>query len=288
MHRFLPLFVILIVFVAVANFTHAQILFPEHAKSGSSTVTATVGRFSVNLSGYQSPYATIVLSTRSGLFLRSTTADAAGYFTITDVLLTDDINGLCFKAIDFKRLGESEACINIAIPITENLAYDNIFLPPTIGLSKKQINAGQDAVIFGYSMPRAKVTISIEGKTFTVNADETGYYQYTYENIQAGVYRLYATAQISDEKSLTPTGTITLEALSLTQQITQAPGKAAEKVSKIIPFDLAAILLFALFLLAVILFLLYKLRIRIIVIVVDKLKHRNKMHHDWFLGYPTL
>lgn len=253
--------------------------------SKENVVNATVEGFYLSISGYQSPYASLVITTQNGQFIASTTADSKGYFTISKVLVNDTISGFCLQAVDFKRLGESYSCINISSEVTKDLVYNDIFLPPTIGLSKKQINAGQNAVIFGYTMPNGTVYLTIEDKIITLTADATGYYQYTYENVKAGVYRLSAAGELNGLKSLTPLKGATLEALSLPAQITTTAADITQAVKKKFPLDLALLFLIGLIFLTAIGILLYKLRFRLWVIFIDFLKRRKKMHHDWFLDF---
>lgn len=261
----------------------AVTLYPKFSKSGSSVVTATVGQFHISITGYQSPYASIILKTQNGTFLASTTADSKGYFSITNILINSSNLQYCFQAVDFKRIGESDSCITVSGTINQDISYTDIFLPPTIGLSKKQINVGQDGIIFGYSMPGAKVYLDIEGKIVTVTADDTGYYTYTYKNVPEGVFRISASAEFASKKSLAPTNDVVLEALSVPQQITNEGKKVVEKIKKKVPFDLYPYLLIGLFFLIAIGVLLYKLRLKFWVIFIDYLRRRKKMHHDWFL-----
>ncbi len=269
--------------VALSVRLQAVTLYPKFSKSGNSVVTATVGQFHITVSGYQSPYASIILKTQSGTFLASTTADAKGYFSISNILINSSNLQYCFQAVDFKRIGESNSCITITGTIDKDLNYPDIFLPPTIGLSKKQINAGQDAIIFGYSMPGATVYLDIEGKVITVTADDTGYYTYTYKNVPEGIFRISASAELASKKSLAPTNDVILESLSVPKQITETGKKIAEKIGKKVPFDFFPFLLIALVFLVAIGILLYKLRFKVWVIFIDFLRRRKKMHHDWFL-----
>jgi len=268
--------ILLFVFSRTAS---AQVPHPEFSESGSSVIRASVGRFYLSISGYQSPFASIVLTTKSGQFLRSTTADSGGYFTLTDILITEDFSGFCLIAVDFKRIGESEACIDIDTPVTQNLTYADIFLPPTIGLSRKIINAGEDAEIYGYTMPFAKVYLTINEEVVTLTADSTGFYKYLFEDVPAGSYTFSATAELNGKSSLPPTKKVTLEARSIVGQITEIPKEVAEKL----PVSNIGLLLLALLLLIAIGILLYKLRFRLWVIIVDKFRKKHKMHHDWFL-----
>lgn len=250
-----------------------------------TTVNATVAGFYLSITGFQSPNASIIITTQNGLFIASTTADSKGYFTISNTLISDALSGFCFQAVDFKRLGESYACINISSPIIKDLVYKDIFLPPTIGLSKKQINAGQNAIIYGYTMPNGTVFLTIENKIITLTADSNGYYQYIYENVKPGVYRLSATGELNGVKSLTPMRGATLEALSLPSQVTTTAKNIAHEAKKKFPIDLTLLLLIGLISLTAIGVLLYKLRVKAWVIFIDFLRRRKKMHHDWFLDF---
>lgn len=252
-------------------------------KKGSTTVSATVGRYSIAVSGFQSPFASIIMLTMSRQFLGSTVADANGYFTLKDILVPDDAIGFCLQALDFKRIGESESCIDLHGKINGNAEYKDIFLPPTIGLSRKQISAGQDAVIYGYSMPHAIVHLNIEGKIYDIEADDAGFYTYTWKNVPPGTYRISSSADFKGQTSLPPTYTVSLEALTVTQQVTKKTKEIAKEIKKRTPWEWVYFAALALILLAAIGALLYKLRVHIWVIFIDFVRRRHKMHHDWFL-----
>lgn len=263
--------------------SYAQIeLFPEFSESGSAVVTATVGDNFLDVNGYQSPNASIVITTKSGIFLQSTTADGNGYFSMTNILITDNFPGFCFTAIDFERLGESESCVDIEETITENQTYSDIFLPPTIGLSKRLISAGEDAQIFGYSMPHAQVDIEFEGESVTMQADETGYYEYIYEDVPAGTYAFASYGKLDGVDSLDPLNTAVLEAITLAEQVRQDITGFIEDTEKKFP---GAIILLSLLLLlfALLLALLWKTKPQIFYGFFDMFKKRYPMHHDYFL-----
>ena len=79
----------------------------------------------------------------------------------------------------------------------------DIFLPPTLGLSRTEIGENSEALAFGYTMPGAKVTLHLSnGQTLTTYADETGYYEFKIRGLKAGKYELYATAEYNNKESL--------------------------------------------------------------------------------------
>jgi len=275
-------FVLVILSLANPTSTSAQILFPEKAQSGATGVTATVGQFFLNITGYQSPNASIVIETVSGIFLSSTTADGNGYFSLSDILIKDDFPGFCFSAIDFKRIGESESCIEIGEVITEDKTYNDVFLPPTIGLSKKIIAAGEDAIIYGYSMPFAEVVIKFDEESITLQADGTGYYEYTFADVPAGVYSFSSVAALNGKPSLEPKNRAVLEALTLEEQIRKDLTGLAEEAEKRFP----GILIFApllLLLIGLLIALLWKTKPKWLMVIFDRFKRRYPMHHDYFL-----
>lgn len=278
------LFVFLVaIFLVNASFSHGQtILYPEDAQSGSAVVTATVGDNFLNVNGYQSPNASVVIQTTSGIFLESTTADGNGYFSITNILITDEFPGFCFTAIDFRRIGESESCVDITEVVSEDKTYSDIFLPPTIGLSKKLIAAGEDAQIFGYSMPHAQVDIEFEGESVTLQADETGYYEFIYEDVPAGVYAFSSQGKLDGVDSLEPRNKAVLEVITIQEEIRRDITGFIEDTERKFPGAIVLISLLLL-LIALLIALIWKTKPKFIYAFFDKFKKRYPMHHDYFL-----
>lgn len=257
------------------------------AQGKAVSIGATVGTITLSVSGYQSPYASIILKTKTGTFIASTTSDANGYFYISNRLINASELTYCFAAVDFKRVGLSESCIAIPGPIAGDLVYSDVFLPPTIGLSTKKINAGQDAIIFGYSMPGATVHLSISGNVVSVTADAGGYYSYIYENVPEGTFTISATASLVNNKSLTPTNDVVLESLSISEQLIDTGEKITEEIKKkaFLPFNLWPFILLVLAFLTAIGILLYKLKLGHVVPFIYFFRKRKKIHHDWLLDH---
>lgn len=181
-------------------------------------VSARVGEFYLNLSGYASPFASIIL-TSGGVFYRSAVADEGGFWSIHDILINKSFSSFCLQHIDYKNIGESTTCLTVP-PADQDINKKDIYLPPTIGLQRSEIVAGSDAVIFGYTMPGASVTIHLKnGKSYVVTADANGYYELTIKDLAAGSYELYATAVYDGKPSENPSNTLKLVALSWWQQI---------------------------------------------------------------------
>lgn len=247
-------------------------------------VNAQVGEFVVNISGFASPNASIVLNS-DGQFLRSSVADNRGYFYITGLSVRRGASEFCFVAIDFKRLGESESCL-ITELITQSRDIKDVFLPPTIGLFRKTINAGEEALIFGYSMPGAKVTTKIrDGQSFVTQADSGGYYEYRYKKVPAGTYLLSSEGEFDGKKSLPPKKETKLEALSVPARVTQITKTLLETIWELLTTTIYGFLLILLILLLIIIILIMIIKPAWAKIIFDKLKRRYPLHHDWLLEF---
>jgi hypothetical protein len=222
MRKFLPAMLALIVLASLISPRALAQLYQLHSGFVGTTVEASVGEYYLSLWGYVSPFASITL-TFDGIFARSTVADEKGNFIISQVLIKAGLTNFCLDAIDFKRIGESYTCFTIP-PAIDSVTMKDIFLPPTLGLSRTTINVGGKATAFGYTMPKATVTLHINNQLLTTTADASGYYEFTIQNLAVGSYTLYATANYQQKESLVPTKKLQLQALSTEQQVSQQVG----------------------------------------------------------------
>ena len=260
--------------------------------SASSNVSATVGQYYLDVTGYIAPFASIVLLSNDQP-LRTTVADAQGYFSLTQVLVGKGFSGFCLDAVDVKRLGESYKCFTFA-PITDSLSMKNLFLPPTLGLQRTEITQGDQAVIWGYSMPGASVVVHLsDGQTFTTTADSNGYYEVKTTIAKSGQYELYADATYQSKKSLIPDRKVTLLALSTSEQIAKAGLNWLTNLINYLIGSPWGIVLAILPIFILILILIYKLKPEWFT-VIDQKFHQvashipffpHRLHHWWFVGY---
>ena len=293
MKKILPIFLIGISIILGLFYTanvSAQYKLPQGAQN--TTVSGRLGDYYLNLSGYIAPFASIVLYS-DGIYLRATTADQFGYFTISEVLIKQGFSKFCFDAVDFKRLGESYSCMKIS-PASGNVTIKDIFLPPTLGLSRTTIAAGSSAIAFGYSMPGALVTLHFGGKTYTTYADSTGYYQFVVQDVKAGVYSLYATATLDEKPSLEPEKKLTLKALSFWEQLLEWLRNLLNKIWEFMTSLSFGPLWLAIPLLILIIILILKLwperftflyRNRLTIFFTKALRRKHPLHHKYFMGY---
>lgn len=274
----------LLLSLLVSNLTQAQYRRPVGHLD--TTVGAAVGDFYLSISGFASPFASIVLTT-DGQLLRTAVADASGRFYISQILIRRGLSRFCLQAVDFKRLGVSEACIDIP-PAGGSVVKNDIFLPPTIGLSRKEIKEGEEGVIYGYSMPNALITITMRTaaglQRVRVKTDADGFYTYVFKNLKAGSYEFTSTAELNSTFSLPPKRGVKLTALSLPQQITtQTQRVVRDTAKKVISTDLWFVIVCIIFLILITI-LLIKVRPSFIPVVMDKLRNKKHLHHDWLLS----
>jgi len=262
---------------------HAQITLPK--ASLKITVQAAVGEFYFNfLNGQIAPNASIVL-TIDGVFARATVADQNGYFSITNVLIKRGASRICLDAVDFRRIGESITCFNIP-PAQASVTMKNVFLPPTLGLSRNQIAEGASVKAYGYSMPGALVTLYLSnGKVLTTYADKTGYYEFTVAGLKAGSYSLYARAEFKHKQSLEPTTKLKLRSLSWWEQFIAFIKDLWNKLLKFIR-DLALGPLWLIIpILILIIILLVKLLPGRFGFLDNPFSKKKPLHHKWWMGY---
>lgn len=285
MKRFIPIVFLIFIFLSIIT---------PVAKAGESAtvkIKGLIGEFDLNVSGYISPYASIVL-TSDGVFYRATVADSQGYFYISSVLIKKGFSHFCLEAIDFKRLGESVTCFNFP-PAKATVNLKDVFLPPTVGLSRTEVGEGGEIFIWGYSMPNAKVTIHLNnGKKIEVTADETGYYVYKLTKIKAGKYELYSTAEYNNKQSLTPDNKAKFTALTWWEQIVAFLKELIDKLWRFLTALSLGPLWIGLPIIISIIILIVKLwPEKFTFIYNNKLiamlprRKGKKLHHSWWMGY---
>ncbi len=292
MKHILPILIIIVAFAFLP--APKAIASTEVFPASPVRVSGVVGGegFYLNISGYIAPFASIVLTSSDGTFLRSTVADKDGYFYITDVPIKRGFSGFCLDAIDFKRIGESFTCFDIP-PAQGSVTMKDIFLPPTLGLSRTEIGAGGDVTVFGYSMPGALVKLKFNGKILTTYADSTGYYEFKLANVPAGKYDLSATAELDGKQSLDPTRKTQLRALSWWEQIVAFLKSTYDKVYKFLSsLRLGPLWLGVPIIISIIILILKIWPEKFTFIYNSKLlffipgrKRKKKLHHSWFIGY---
>ena len=193
---------------------------PTPTSMPTPTPNIPIPEFSLDISGFSSPNASIVMNS-NGVFVRSTTADKDGNFFITGVKVSKGFTDFCLEVIDFKRIGDSTTCFKIP-PVIEDTSKKDIFLPPSMGLAARTIIYNESTYAYGYSMRKAKVSVHISaGITLVTTTDKEGYYKVQIKDLPVGTYELFATANYRDKESEKPTKTLELKSLSPAGQLKQ-------------------------------------------------------------------
>jgi hypothetical protein len=157
----------------------------------------------------------------------------------------------------------------------------DIFLPPTLGLSRTTVNEGGSATAFGYTMPRATVTLHINDQLLTTTADANGYYEFALQDLKAGNYSLYATANYKQKESLKPSKKLKLESLSKPKQVANSIGNWWDALLRFLRNWFWNPLWLVIPILILIIILIRKLWGRRFI---NPLKKRL-LHHSWWMGY---
>ncbi len=297
----------LIIFILTSYILILASVPAAHGELGSfagslkSTVSGTVGELYLNLSGYVSPFASIVL-TSDGVTLRATIADQKGNFSISQVLIKRGFSHFCLEATDFRKIGSSTTCFSIP-PAEASVTMTDIFLPPTLALYKDKIPEGGNTLAFGYTMPGALVALYLNpagrggsGQKLTTYADKLGYYQFTIKNLKAGKYSLYAKASYKTKESKSPSKTLTLTALNFWQQIIEILKGLWRNFLRFLTSLSWGPLWLAMPILILIIILIVKIwgpgkfsskfTGRAVYFPLPRFLKRNKhLHHYWFFGY---
>jgi len=155
MKKFLPILLIIvsvILFLLYTKSVLAQYKLPKGSQS--ATVSGRLGDFYLNISGYIAPFASIVLYS-DGIYLRATTADQFGYFTISEVLIKQGFSRFCFDAVDFKiskKVFDTQG--NFSLGIREHINLSGVKYDPEIGIYGMDVCVGLERP--GYRVLRKK------------------------------------------------------------------------------------------------------------------------------------
>lgn len=194
-------------------------------QSGVTNITVTIAGNTLNVNGYIAPFASVVL-TIDGNVITSTTADANGDFSFSNVVVPKATSTVCFDSVDYKKLGASEACISVT-PIDGVISKSGVFLPPTLGVQRTDVTVGDGALLFGYGMPGAKVTVHLNSAVgCEVTTETTGYYTCTITIQKTGQNELFADATLNGRASEAQLKKILIQGITLVKPTTvptQAP-----------------------------------------------------------------
>lgn len=264
------------------------------SQSGIVNIQVTINGFALSLSGYLAPYASITLTSNGNTF-SSVVADAQGNFSFVNIKVAKGFSTFCLDGIDYKRLGESEACFTIP-PVTSPFSKSQIFLPPTIGVFRENVNIGDKALVFGYGMPHAQIRIKLDNQQICEKvADDGGYYECSFAISKEGNHEVYADSQLNGKDSEPQLKRVLIKGIALVKQPTVPPTNFNPNVL----FGLPGILIALFLLILLIIFLIVWLKRhpqawipRVFVPKAPEVFHHGfdwlfrerKLHHWWMKG----
>lgn len=204
----------LLVYLFILPRAYAQT--PVATQSGTTNIKVTIAGNVLTLSGYIAPYASIVLTIDTTV-VTSTTADSLGNFSFSNVSVPKATTQVCLNAVDYKKLGTSKACITV-IPIDGVITKTGVFLPPTLGVQRTDVQVGDKALAFGYGMPGAIITVHLNNSAgCTVTAEQTGYYTCSLTISKAGSNELFADAVLNSKPSEKQLDKILINGIAITK-----------------------------------------------------------------------
>lgn len=254
-------------------------------------VTARVGEFTLNLYGFISPFASLVLSSKNTT-MKGTVATKNGDFSFVGVPIRRGFSEFCLEAIDFHMLGDSYTCFTIP-PATATVTKKNIFLPPTLGLSRTEVRVGQKVFAFGYTMPGSEVQLHVNHSlVLRSHADGTGYYIFDLTPLGAGQYSLFATATYKGKDSLAPSRVLHLHTMNWWEWLIALIKELLKKLWDLLTSLGLGPLWIGIPLVFLITFLIMKLWPERFTFIYNSRmvkwlanRRQKPLHHAWFVGY---
>lgn len=291
--RFLKiLFILTLLYASVfASSALAQVASTSAAtQSAVTNITVTVSGNIMTLSGFIAPFASVVLSI-NGTVISSTVADSNGNFSFTNIAVAKATSSVCLNSVDFKKLGESEACIGV-VATNGIISKANVFLPPTCGVQRTDVLVGNSAIGFGYGMPGATITVHINDLSgCVVTADTTGYYECNIVIQKEGDNTLFADAVLKGKPSEQQLKKILIKGLAFVKPTTVPTQLPAVPPIFTIPWWLWLLLVLIAIILIIILLRRYRPSVPTVGVpqvrlnhLFDFLKRKRKLHHAWMKG----
>lgn len=233
--RILPILIPVIFFLFLSSsYIYSQIRDPWGGPL-SSKVQGSVGEYTLTVTGFASPNASVSLFI-DGVLMRSGVADPNGNFSISQIIIKQGLTAFCLETTDNVKLASSNGCVTIS-PATGSVSVKDVLLPPTLALSKTEIAQGESTTAYGYTMPKAEVTLVLSnGQKLTTTADIRGYYEFILRDLKVGKYTIYAISKYNGIDSLTPTKNLNVSVLTsvqkTTNEITKQTGKTFNNAAK--------------------------------------------------------
>ena len=161
----------------------------------------------VNFSGFSSPFARIHI-VQNGKTIATTLADSNAHFEFSLSGLVNNVYLFSIYSEDSNDRKSSFLSLPIYIKTSATINIDNIYLPPTIDISKTEVKRGNSIYIFGKSIPNSLVTISLNNYNseyiYKVTSDDKGIYFYNLNTfgLNNGNYNIKSKYNFNNKESL--------------------------------------------------------------------------------------
>jgi len=126
------------------------------------------------------PSSNISLLQNGRLIVRTVSGPDASFLISLSNATPGNANYLIVAEDPFGR--QSSFNVPVVITASATTTVSGIFISPTLDLSKRQINSGDNLIFFGRSVPQSEVTIQVNSETelfLRTTADPSGGYLYT-------------------------------------------------------------------------------------------------------------
>ncbi len=175
---------------------------PPVVGSGGGGISLPQGTLILN--GLASPQATVTIL-KSGVAAASVTASLDGAFTAS-MSLNPGTYSFGIYAVD--RSGTRSATLSLSETVVSRVSktIDNLFIAPTLQASHTIVKKGETIKIFGYTVPAAVVTITIDGakqlsSQTTSGSDGLWQWDLSTGDLEFGIYDVIAQAQKNSLRS---------------------------------------------------------------------------------------
>lgn len=202
---FLKLIIILIIPFQLAVLYGRDIVNPKGNVAGIQ-VTATIGDRHLDLYGYTSPQALIILE-GIGIY-DSAYADNNGYFILSTLYSSSSPREACLSSKDQLGRLSPPVCLP-SFPIDKDIKIGPVIMPPTVSLDKKDYYVDDKVILSGQTIPNTEIDLSVFGdsdntlslirtvEAFTfpklkVNSDDKGNFSVDLPSSAPEKFRLFA------------------------------------------------------------------------------------------------
>lgn len=193
----------------------------EYISSSSVSISGSIGKNEVTITGYTSPKSRVELS--SPRVFAVTYSNDTGYFVFDKTLLPQNPSDLCLISIDDNQRQNTPTCIPSPPQTNYHTDIGPILLPPTISLENDTINPNSTIITSGQSIPNSQISVHFykvddNAKSFlsflspkpvqayslpnlSVVSDALGNFSLNIPTAYASDYRLYASTKFKDNYS---------------------------------------------------------------------------------------